>query len=421
MGKCHPTHLSFPSTNRLSKSDLAELISEGASHLYTAFTTPPTQPTPRQPTILDQTFPRELLGSPPGRPGPYRYEAPVREPPRLQLPERPPTPAERPLSPLGSIPGGWDVHDEVEEPIAEVEAAVERVDNATEPSIQNVNVASSNLEVGSAERLNDGFGQEARATNPLLPSTINPVLSDVQSNVPLTENDNSDVTSASLSSPRSSAPSHNHTIPLVVEPSSSSAAQLPSGQSVISHQTNGNEDDRISNHSNYNSQGDGSSRPVSPFSHRSTQNNVLHVPAATNNHTSDDHSSVSSIGDASSTKGSPTPKKSKAKRLLSAGRRLFDKAKSRPETPVASGSNQPQPAKFSVPAASSPTLPTTQPHPAAWPTIDTNNPAFVQAIHHGITTFAELNKQLAPLPFLCDLLEPFERLFEAIEMTRTNK
>ncbi|KAF8608425.1 kinase-like protein [Ceratobasidium sp. AG-I] len=400
---------------------MAEMISEGASHLYTAFTTPPPQPTPRQPTILDRTFPQELLGGQPGQPGIYRYEAPVREPPRLQLPEQPPPPPERPLSPLGNIPGGWDADDEVDDPAAKGEDIVERADDITTQGVQNVHIVSSNSEV-SVERQNDGLGlgQAGRITNVTSPSTSNTVLPNVQSKAPQLEDDNS-ATPIGLSNPRGSASSDAHTIPLVVEPPPSSATQSPPGPSIATHQTGENEDDLISGHSRHNSQDHASTRSASPYSTLSTRNNALQVPATRNNLVSDDHSSISSFGGTSSTQGSSTPKKSKMKRIGSATRRFFGKGKPSPEAPLAGGSIQPQSPKPSVTTSSTPTTPTVRPQPDVWPTVDTNNPAFIQAARHCITTFAELNKQLAPLPYLCDLLGPFEKLFEAIEMARTNK
>lgn len=384
------------------------MISEGASHLYTVFTTPPPQPAPYQPTAYDRTFPQDLL---PGRPGPQRYAAPAREPPRLQLPVRPP-PVEQPLSPLGRIPGGWEGFGEVEEPVVEGEDVVESVTDNAEQDVRNAGTVDNGLEV-KAEGQKDGLGQANSAPSLALPSTSNQLPPSAHSDTPQLPNDDIDATLAGPSNHESNAALDVNSIPLVLEPSSSSATQLPPSPSLVAQQTSRNEGDRISNHSREDSQTIDSSRPVSPFSPPSRQNDALQVPAAGNNHGSDDRSSISSAGGASSAQGSSTPKKSWLKKAKNVGRRAVEKIKP--------GSGTPSPSKPpSAPTAGS-ASPPAQPQAAEWPTIDTNNQNFVQLTRHGITTFAELSGQLAPLPYLSNLLGPFQSLFEAIEMARTNK
>ncbi|KAG9125980.1 hypothetical protein FRC07_005360 [Ceratobasidium sp. 392] len=203
-------------------------------------------------------------------------------------------------------------------------------------------------------------------------------------------------------------------VSLVVDPPSPTIDHEPPNLGAIEGQSDSHDEDPSTIPPNPEVQGPGSLPQITPFDAQLTPANSLNTPSNGEVHQSQDRLPVSSHGGASSSSFASRWEKTSA-----SVRALAKKLKPKSSTPPTPSSSSPGP-RPSTHAGS--VRKGKAGRRASRSTVGIEDPEILSKLGQScVVTMADLTKELAPLPFVEDLVETLKLLASGIEGARTNK
>ncbi|KAG9124189.1 hypothetical protein FRC07_012504 [Ceratobasidium sp. 392] len=316
-------------------------------------------------------------------------------PPRLQ-PSPPPNPKPEELA--GShglstaMPGSWEIDDLVE-PHDSYETQRGYYDTVAEDySLEQINDNARPVPAHDLDSIQDAANLAALQQEP-----NDPVL-------------------ALSTSPAPSIPSNVADVSLVVDPPFPIINHEPPNFGATEHQSDSHDEDPATLPLNPEVRGPSSSSPTTLLDAQLTPANSLNTPPNGEAHQSQDHLSVSSHGGASSISfASRWEKTSASIRMLA--KKLKPKSSTPPTPSSSSASPNPRPSTHAGSVRQGKAGRRT-----SRSTVGIEDPELLSKLGQScVVTMADLTKELAPLPFVGDLVETLKLLANGIEGVRTNK